>query len=52
VVLEGREAALQGVPWGKFGGLLTVDRQEIENFRSIRNLVFEYCRKPQTRLSL
>jgi hypothetical protein len=43
VVLEGPEAALQGVPWGKFGKLFTVDRQEIESFRSIRNLIFEYC---------
>jgi len=50
IVLEGPEAALKGVPWGKFGGLLTVDRQEIESFRSIRNLVFEYCRQgSQTR---
>ncbi len=45
VVLEGPEAALEGVPWGQFGKLLTVDRQEIENFRSIRNLVFEYSKQ-------
>ncbi|MBN1303173.1 MAG: hypothetical protein JXA13_01965 [Anaerolineales bacterium] len=43
IVLEGPEVVLQDVPWGQFGNLLTVDRQEIENFRSIRNLVFEYC---------
>jgi RyR domain/ATPase family associated with various cellular activities (AAA) len=50
VVLEGPEVVLQEVPWGKFGGLFTVDRQEIESFRSIRNLVFEYCRQvPQKR---
>lgn len=42
VVLEGPEEALQGVPWGQFGNLLTVDRQEIESYRSIRNLVAEY----------
>jgi hypothetical protein len=47
VVLEGPEAALQGVPWGKFGALLTVDRQEIESYRSIRNLVGEYARQTQ-----
>ncbi|MGA3198145.1 MAG: RyR domain-containing protein [Halobacteriota archaeon] len=50
IVLEGPEAALEGVPWGQFGKLLTVDRQEIESFRSIRNLVFEYCKQgPQKR---
>jgi hypothetical protein len=45
IVLEGVEVALQGVPLGQFGNLLTVDRQEIESFRSIRTLVAEYCRK-------
>ena len=43
IVLEGPEVALQGVPWGQFGNLLTVDRQEIESYRSIRNLVGEYA---------
>lgn len=43
VVLEGPETALRGVPWGQFGNLLTVDRQEIESYRSIRNLVAEYA---------
>jgi hypothetical protein len=33
------------VPWGQFGELLTVDRQEIESYRSIRNLVGEYARQ-------
>jgi hypothetical protein len=47
VVLDGPEAALQGVPWGKFGNLLTVDRQEIESYRSIRNLVGEYAGQTQ-----
>ncbi|HTY57050.1 MAG TPA: RyR domain-containing protein, partial [Candidatus Binataceae bacterium] len=45
IVLEGAEAALKGVPLGRFGKLLTVDRREIESFRSIRNLMAEYCRK-------
>ena len=39
--------ALQGVPWGQFGNLLTVDRQEIESYRSIRNLVAEYAGQKQ-----
>jgi len=47
VVLEGPDAALLGVPWGQFGNLLTVDRQEIESYRSIRNLVAEYAGQMQ-----
>lgn len=48
--MDGPEAALQDVPWGEFGKLLTVDRQEIESLRSMRNLVFEYCKQgPQKR---
>jgi hypothetical protein len=42
IVLHGAEVALPGVPLGKFEGLLTVDRREIESFRSIRNLIREY----------
>jgi len=45
IVLEGAETALGDVPLGKFGGLLTVDRREIESFRGIRSLVAEYCCK-------
>ena len=45
IVRAGPEAALQGVPLGQFGNLLTVDRQEIESFRSIRALVGEYCQQ-------
>ena len=52
VVLEGPEAALREVPWGQFGNLLTVDRHEIESFRSIRNLVFEYCKAAQQKRPL
>jgi RyR domain len=42
IVLEGVERALEGVPLGRFGKLLTVDRREIEAFRSIRTLIAEY----------
>ncbi len=52
IVLEGPDYALPGVPWGQFGNLLTVDRQEIESFRSIRNLVFEYCSQGQQKRPL
>jgi len=48
IVLEGPEVALQGVPWGQFGNLLTVDRQEIEGYRCIRNLVAEYSGQKST----
>lgn len=44
IVREGPFVALTGVPLGLFGNLLTVDRQEIEAFRSIRALVLEYYR--------
>ncbi len=54
IVLRGAEAVLQDVPLGQFGKLLTVDRQEIESFRSIRALVGEYCRqsRPKPPLSI
>lgn len=49
IVRNGPESALQDVPLGQFGNLLTVDRQEIESFRSIRTLVAEYCQGGQKR---
>ncbi|MCB2210388.1 ATPase [bacterium] len=42
IVLNGVEDTLQNVPQGRFGHLLTVDRHEIESFRSINNLAAEY----------
>ena len=42
VVTEG-PAVLRGVPHGRFGHLLTVDRHEIESLRAIRGLMEEYC---------
>jgi hypothetical protein len=47
IVVEGPEVILQDVPLGQFGYLLTVDRREIEGFRSVRTLVREYCRRVQ-----
>lgn len=52
IVRHGPESALQGVPLGQFGNLLTVDRQEIESFRSIRALVGEYCSQGQQKRPL
>jgi hypothetical protein len=46
----GPEAALPDVPMGTFAKLITVDRQEIESFRSIRNLIREYfCHNRQNK---
>jgi hypothetical protein len=49
VALEGVEVALKGVPLGSFGKFLTVDRGEIEGFRSIRALMREYDSEPAPR---
>ncbi len=45
IVLNGIEPTLKNVPLGRFGHLLSVDRQEIESFRSIHNLASEYLKK-------
>lgn len=42
IVKEGETAALKNVPIGNFGKLKTVDRNEIESFHSIKNLLREY----------
>jgi hypothetical protein len=47
IVLQGVKEALPGVPLGEFGGLVTVDRLEIESLRSIRILMREYCCHPR-----
>jgi len=45
IILNGIDDALKNVPMGKFRDLTTVDRREIEGFRSIRTLISEYCEK-------
>lgn len=52
VVLKGADVALGQVPQGRFGHLLTVDRQEIESFRSIHTLVSEYLSKDRQKRPL
>ncbi len=49
IVLDGIDTALEGVPIGKFGDLVTVDRREIEALHSIRSLITEYCERPPKR---
>ncbi|MEU1823785.1 hypothetical protein ABZ502_15335 [Streptomyces abikoensis] len=43
VAKKGVQVIEHGVPVGKFGDLVTVDRGEIESLRAIRNLVSNYC---------
>ena len=43
VVISGPASALHGVPYGRFGHLLTVNRHEIEALRAIRGLMEQYC---------
>ena len=45
IVRKGAKASLRNVPLGQFGKLLTVDRQEIESYRSIRAVISEYDRQ-------
>ncbi len=41
----GVEVALRGVPVGRFGEYVTVDRGEIEGFRSVESLICDYARQ-------
>jgi hypothetical protein len=52
IVRRGIESALQDVPQGRFGHLLTVDRREIESFRSIHALAAEYLSKERQKRPL
>jgi hypothetical protein len=47
-VEEGPDAVLHRAPVGHFGSLLTVDRTEIESYRSIKNLLKEYLERKET----
>ena len=49
LVREGLEHALPEVPARRFGGLVTVDRKEIEALNSISGLIGEYCQRPSKR---
>ena len=54
IVRKGLKATLNDVPLGQFGDLLTVDRREIEGYRSIGSLIREYLaqEKPERPLSI
>lgn len=45
VALHGVKHSLHDVPIAEYGGLQTVDRQEIEELRSISTLILEYARE-------
>lgn len=42
IVKNGEKSALKYMPIAQFGNLKTVDRMEIEGYRSIKNLIAEY----------
>ncbi|WP_411682287.1 RyR domain-containing protein [Clostridium thailandense] len=50
IVKNGVKDALKSIPIAQFGNLQTVDRTEIESYRSIKNLMWEYiCTKNTVR---
>ena len=46
VVRHGVKGMLDEIPMGRFGKLVTIDRSEIESYRSIRNLIREFLKNP------
>ncbi|AGK98424.1 RyR domain-containing protein [Clostridium pasteurianum] len=48
IVKNGEESALKFIPIARFGNLKTVDRTEIESYRSIKNLMLEYISTKNT----
>lgn len=47
VAYRGPEKVFEGVPIGKFEKLVTLERLEIESYRSIRNLIREFLNNPR-----
>jgi hypothetical protein len=47
IVRDGLEQSLYGVPIGRYGDLITVDRREIESLNCIGGLLREYCQQSQ-----
>lgn len=48
IVKNGEEKVLDFIPIAQFGNLKTVDRIEIESYRSIKNLIWEYISTKNT----
>jgi len=49
IVEKGIGPDLDYFPIARFGKLITLDRTEMESFRSIKNIATEYLKEPQTR---
>lgn len=49
IVKTGQPASFDTIPIGTYGDLRTIDRNEIESYQSIKNLIREYLRKSATR---
>lgn len=45
-LVDGADDGIANVPVGRFGGFSTVDREEIERYRSVHNLIREYLNTP------
>jgi hypothetical protein len=43
IALHGLAGTLRDVPTARFGSLTALDRDEIESYRTIRNLIRDYC---------
>jgi hypothetical protein len=54
IALNGPGDVVANVPVGQFGKLLTIDRQEIEGYRSVRSLIQQYAgqERPERPLSI
>ena len=52
VARQGAETAFKKVPIGQFAELTTLDRSEIESYRSIRNLIREFLNNPRPKRPL
>jgi hypothetical protein len=52
VVKNKTEEALKRVPSARFGNLFTLDREEIESFQSIKNLISEYLERIEVNVPL
>jgi len=48
IVKNGVKSALNSIPIAQFGNLTTVDKAEIESYRSIKNLMIEYISTKNT----
>lgn len=48
IVIAGKSEAFESVPVGKFGGMKTVDRKEIESYNAISGMIKEFLANPKS----